>query len=84
MDNTKKEILVAKPEPLLLRAEDAAKLCGIPKSTWYELRSAGLLPPSIKLGKARLWRLDVLKRWTQLDCPTIDKFIAMEKTCQKK
>ena len=71
------------PEPLLLRAKDAARLCGLSASTWHQFRSTGMLPPSIKLGKARLWRLDVLRRWTELDCPNIDKFIAMEKLCQK-
>ena len=74
-----KNKLVPMPEPLMLRAKDAARLCGLSSSTWYEFRSAGMLPPSIKLGKARLWRLDVLRKWVELNCPNIDKFKAMEK-----
>ena len=66
-------------EPLMLRAKDAAGLCGLAVSTWYELKSAGRLPPSIKLGKARLWRMEVLRKWVELDCPTIDRFEALEK-----
>ena len=66
-------------EPLMLRAKDAARLCGLAVSTWYELKSAGKLPPSIKLGKARLWRMEVLRKWVEMDCPTIDRFTAMEK-----
>ena len=61
-------------EPLLLRAEQAAKLCGLSKSSWYEYMSAGWVPPSIKIGKARLWRLDILRKWASWDCPTIDRF----------
>lgn len=74
-----KEIDTKQVEPLMLRAKDAAKLCGIAVSTWNEFRSAGMLPPSLKLGKARLWRMDVLRRWVELDCPNIDKFTALEK-----
>ena len=71
-------------EPLMLRAKDAAMLCGISVSTWHEFRSAGMLPPSLKLGKARLWRMDVLRRWVEWNCPNIDKFTALEKLCRKK
>jgi predicted DNA-binding transcriptional regulator AlpA len=63
-----------KLEPLLLRAEQASAICGLSVSTWYEYMSAGRIPPSIKIGKARLWRLEILRRWCQWDCPPIDKF----------
>jgi len=81
MNNTNENLLT---EPLLLRAKDAAELCGLAVSTWYEFGSAGKLPPSIKLGKARLWRMDVLRKWVKWDCPNIDKFMALEKIYQKK
>ena len=61
-------------EPLLLRAKEASALCGLSKSSWYEYMSAGRIPPSIKIGKARLWRLDILRRWCQENCPPIDRF----------
>ena len=73
-----KDITACQVEPLMLRAKEAAGLCGLAVSTWYELKSAGRLPPSIKIGKARLWRLDILRRWVELDCPTVDRFKAME------
>ena len=69
-----KQIETLPIEPLLLRAKEASVLCGIAVSTWAELRSAGKLPPSIKIGKARLWRLDILRRWCQENCPPIDRF----------
>jgi predicted DNA-binding transcriptional regulator AlpA len=66
-------------EPLLLRAEQAATLCGLAVSTWYQLMSSGRTPPSIKLGKARLWRLDILRKWAELNCPTINNFNCLVK-----
>lgn len=70
----KNNIALFQIEPLLLRAEQAAALCGLSKSMWYALMATGQAPPSIKLGKARLWRIDILRQWCQLNCPPIDKF----------
>ena len=67
-------------EPLLLRAEQAATLCGLSVSTWYEYMSAGRIPPSIKIGKARLWRFDILQKWVCWNCPTLDKFNQLMQT----
>jgi predicted DNA-binding transcriptional regulator AlpA len=66
--------LISIPEPLMLRAEQASALCGLSVSTWYQLKSSGQLPPSIKLGKARLWPMDTLRMWISLGCPTFEKF----------
>lgn len=69
-----KSSLIAIPEPLMLRAEQASALCGLSVSTWYQLKASGQLPPSIKLGKARLWPLDTLRKWISLGCPKIEKY----------
>ena len=69
-----KQPLTATPEPLLVRADQASALCGLSGSTWYQLKSSGQLPPSIKLGKARLWPMDTLKIWISLQCPNHEKF----------
>ena len=69
-----KQIQTLPIEPLLLRAEQAAALCGLSVSTWHEYRAAGRIPPSIKIGKARLWRLDVLRKWVSWNLPPIDRF----------
>lgn len=68
------ELSPAKIPPLLLRAKDAAQVCGLSVSTWYAMMSAGRTPQSLKLGKARLWRTDILRRWVGENCPPIDKF----------
>ncbi len=72
-----KSPLTATPEPLMLRADLASALCGLSVSTWYQLKASGQLPPSIKLGKARLWPLETLKTWTKLGCPTFEKYIQL-------
>jgi predicted DNA-binding transcriptional regulator AlpA len=69
-----KSPLTAVPEPLMLRADQASALCGLSVSTWYQLKASGQLPPSIKLGKARLWPMDTLKSWISLGCPTHEKY----------
>ena len=69
-----KQIETLSVEPLLLRAVQAAALCGLSVSTWHEYRAAGRVPPSIKIGRARLWRLDILRKWVSWDCPGIDRF----------
>jgi len=71
-------------EPLIVRTEQAAALCGLSVSTWYEYMSAGRTPPSIKLGKARLWRLDILKMWCRADCPPLDRFMEILKAKEGK
>ncbi len=69
-----KQIKTLSVEPLLLRAEQASALCGLSVSTWHEYRTSGRIPPSIKIGKARLWRLEILRLWCKWNCPTIDRF----------
>ncbi len=64
-------------EPLLLRAKDAAQACGLSVSTWYSLMAQGKAAPSLKLGKARLWRRDLLEKYVAWDCPNIDRFEAL-------
>ena len=72
--NNRKSPELLPVEPLLLRAGQAAQLCGLSVSTWHEYRASGRVPPSIKIGKARLWRLDILRKWTSWNCPPIDRF----------
>lgn len=69
-----KPSLTKTPEPLLVRADQASALCGLSVSTWYQLKASGQLPPSVKLGKARLWPMNTLQRWVRLGCPTFEKY----------
>jgi predicted DNA-binding transcriptional regulator AlpA len=50
-------------EPLLLNAEQAARLLGIGRSKFYSLHNAGLLPLPVSLGGCVRWDLRELKAW---------------------
>lgn len=64
---------------LLLNAVGAASLCGVSRSMWWSLHSAGLVPLPIRLRGRTLWRRDELLDWTRADCPPRDRWEAMKK-----
>ena len=61
-------------QPLLLRAEDCAQLCGVSRRTWERLKASGQIPPSFKLGNARLWRRSDIVLWVQWGMPNLEQF----------
>lgn len=75
-----KENYELKYEPLLVNAKQAAKLCGMSLSGWYDFANAGMTPPSIYLGKrCRRWSVADLRKWCELGCPNSKKFIKVAK-----
>lgn len=58
------------PEPLLVAAKDAAKLCGICRNTWLSLNTQGLVPRPVRLGRRVLWGRDELHNWVNAGCPS--------------
>ena len=61
-------------EPILIRAKDAAALCGVSPRTWQSLRAEGRVPRAYKLNGCVLWRLSDLRKWVDLGMPNLDKF----------
>ena len=59
---------------LLLSAGEVGILIGLSRSAVYGMISAGLLPPSFKLGKRRKWRRTDIEKWVELGMPNIEKF----------
>lgn len=57
------------PLPILLDARQAAKLCGLGRSTWFRLSSAGQTPQPVRLGSRVLWSRDELTEWARAGCP---------------
>ena len=52
-------------KPLLLSQPDAWAYLGLPRSTWFRLRSAGKLPSPVNVPSGGLfWRRADLDRWT--------------------
>jgi excisionase family DNA binding protein len=61
--------LAAAPIPLLIPDVEAAALCGCSRSHWHALAAAGKIPPSVKLGRKRLWRREEISSWVAAGCP---------------
>ena len=60
--------------PLLLDARAAAKLCGISRSHFWAMHSAGKVPLPVRLGRRTLWRADELADWIEAGCPARDRW----------
>ena len=60
--------LVSTP-PILLRARDAARLCGCGLSFWYQLDSTGQNPQPVILNSLKLWSYEHLRAWARHGCP---------------
>jgi predicted DNA-binding transcriptional regulator AlpA len=64
-------------EPFLVRATEAARLCGIAGRTWRRSAAAGRVPAPLKLGGAVLWRIAELRAWVEAGSPSRDRWEAM-------
>lgn len=56
-------------KPLLLRAPEAAALCGKSLRTWRTWDAAGLIPRPVRIGRSTLWRAAELWAWVAAGCP---------------
>ena len=54
---------------MLISDVQAAALCGCSRSHWHALAAAGKIPPSVKLGRKRLWRRAEVVAWIEASCP---------------
>lgn len=68
----------ADPIPLLIPDIQAAALAGVSRAHWQRLRSAGKIPPSIKLGRKVLWRRLEIEEWIAAGCPDAKVWGAMQ------
>lgn len=62
---------------LLLRAADAARLCGVATVTFRRWDSAGRIPQGLKIGGARVWRRTELVDWIQAGSPKREQWQAI-------
>jgi len=53
----------------LITADELARRLAISKRSLWRLRSAGCLPPPVRLGGAVRWRLEEIKKWIADGCP---------------
>lgn len=71
-------------EPLLISDVQAAALCGCSRSHWHTLAAAGKVPPSVRLGRKRLWRRQEIESWIQAGCPSGDVWAAMQASAGRR
>lgn len=64
-------------EPELIRADHAARLCGVSRVTWLRWRSAGKIPDPIRIGRTVLWSKTDIVRWIAARCPDASTWRAM-------
>lgn len=55
--------------PLLISANEAARLIGVSRATWWAHHASGLCPLPVKLQGRTLWRAAELRAWVNADCP---------------
>jgi hypothetical protein len=69
------------PQPLMVSADCAAKLCSISPATWFRLRAMGKIgPPAVRLGGRVLYRVggpDGLLAWVAAGCPDAERWKAL-------
>lgn len=59
-----------KEDALTVRADGAAKLCGISRGQWFKLKKDGRVPKPILLGKrCPFWLVSELRDWLAAGCP---------------
>lgn len=66
------------PIPLLIPDTVAAALAGVSRAHWQRLMVAGKLPPSVRLGRKRLWRRLEIEEWIVAGCPDSRTWAAIQ------
>jgi predicted DNA-binding transcriptional regulator AlpA len=59
---------------LLVDARAAARLCGVSRSHFLAMHSAGKVPLPVRLGRRTLWRAAELAAWIDAGCPARDRW----------
>lgn len=49
----------------LLRLPEIERICGLRKTTIYQLINDGKFPPGFKVGRSRLWRWTAIQEWVK-------------------
>jgi predicted DNA-binding transcriptional regulator AlpA len=55
--------------PSLMRASQAAHLCGVSEDTWLRWNARGKVPRGLKLGGTMVWNGAELLAWSNAGCP---------------
>ncbi len=56
--------------PLLVRADEFAKMMGVSERTLWRLLSAGKVPKPVRIGRSTRWRMAEVREWVAAGCRT--------------
>ena len=59
---------------LLVRKAELAAMLGIGETFLDTLNATGRLPRSMKLGRCRVWNVEVIRRWVDMGMPSREVF----------
>jgi hypothetical protein len=62
--------------PLMVRAPEAARLCGTSEASWWRWVAGHLCPAGVRVAGQRLWSRRSLALWVQWGCPPRAEFEA--------
>jgi hypothetical protein len=65
-------------QPLLARAQYAARLCGVNVRTWWRWHAAALVPAPVTLNGRPFWRVQELQAWVEAACPGREAWDALQ------
>jgi prophage regulatory protein len=60
---------VQQESPLLIRADEFARMLQVSPRTLWRLRSGGEIPEPVRFGGTVRWRLDEVRKWIADGCP---------------
>jgi predicted DNA-binding transcriptional regulator AlpA len=69
-------------EPLAVGAAEAARLCGISRSTFLAHLATGHVPLGVRIGRRRVWPIADLRAWLLAGCPERHRWDNMKKLKQ--
>jgi prophage regulatory protein len=55
--------------PILISAEEVAKLIRVSERTLWRLLSAGKVPQPVRIGRNTRWRYAEVREWIEKGCP---------------
>lgn len=84
MSRARPRVEYAPLQRLAINAEQAAELCGVSRSSWDEMTSAGLTPSPIKLRSRSVWPVAELEDWLAAGAPRRDKWLAMRDAARRQ
>ncbi len=67
-----------------LAAPEAAKLCGVSRSTWLKLQASGRVPRPVRLGRCVRWLRSELLAWLAAGCPSRERWDAIKPGGQRR